>query len=75
MTGAGGLDLTPAPNYSEQHQCGHGHGEYTYAGDDNHTGSSDSKDFTIEKAIIVDDGVMCSLGRLRFTGRRRRLAR
>jgi hypothetical protein len=55
VTGAGGLNLTPAPVYS----CGHVPKDvadsgcvasYTYAGDANHDGSSDSKTYTIRKA-------------------------
>jgi hypothetical protein len=55
VTGVGGLNLTPAPVYS----CGHVPvdvtdsgctASYTYAGDANHNGSSDSKTYTISKA-------------------------
>jgi uncharacterized Zn-binding protein involved in type VI secretion len=55
VTGAGGLSLTPAPNYS----CGHAPinvadsgciASYTFAGDIDHTGSSDAKTYTISKA-------------------------
>ena len=55
VTGVGGLSLTPAPLYS----CGHAPidvadtgctASYTYAGDANHNGSSDSKTYTITKA-------------------------
>jgi hypothetical protein len=63
VTGAGGLNLTPAPVYS----CGHAPldvadsgctASYTYAGDANHTGSSDSKTYTIGKAdpVVVATG-------------------
>ena len=55
VTGAGGLNLAPAPVYS----CGHAPvdvadsgctASYTYLGDANHLGSSDSKTYTISKA-------------------------
>ena len=55
VTGAGGLNLAPAPVYS----CGHAPvdvadsgctASYTYLGDANHLGSSDSKSYTISKA-------------------------
>ena len=58
VTGAGGLSLTPAPNYS----CGHVPmvvadsgciASYTYAGDTDHTGSSDAKTYSISKATPV----------------------
>jgi len=58
VTGAGGLNLTPAPVYS----CGHVPKDvadsgcvasYTYAGDANHDGSSGSKTYTISKANAV----------------------
>ncbi|HXE92831.1 MAG TPA: YDG domain-containing protein, partial [Gaiellaceae bacterium] len=50
VTGAGGLTLTPAANYSHNTDAGTATASYTYAGDANHDGSSDSKDFTIQKA-------------------------
>jgi hypothetical protein len=55
VTGAGGLSLTPLPIYS----CGHVPvnvadsgciASYTYAGDIDHTGSSDAKTYSISKA-------------------------
>jgi hypothetical protein len=55
VTGAGGLSLTPLPIYS----CGHAPvnvadsgciASYTYAGDIDHTGSSDAKTYNISKA-------------------------
>ena len=56
VTGAGGLSLTPAPNYTHNTNAGTATASYTYAGDANHDGSSDSKDFTIDKAAIDDGG-------------------
>ena len=50
VSGAGGLSLTPAPSYSDNTNAGTASASYTYGGDANHVGSSDSKDFTIEKA-------------------------
>jgi Big-like domain-containing protein/MBG domain-containing protein/Kelch motif protein len=58
VTGAGGLSQTPAPVYS----CGHVPinasdsgciASYSYPGDTNHTGSSDSKTYSISKALPV----------------------
>jgi uncharacterized protein YhfF len=55
VTGAGGLSLTPAPVYS----CGHAPidvadsgctASYSFAGDNNHNPSSDSKTYSITKA-------------------------
>jgi hypothetical protein len=48
VTGAGGLNLSPAANYSNNTNAGTATASYTYGGDANHTGSSDSKTFTIE---------------------------
>ncbi|MGE5395255.1 MAG: hypothetical protein ACM3P1_10955, partial [Candidatus Saccharibacteria bacterium] len=53
VTGAGGLNLTPIPNYANNINAGPALASYTYAGDDNHLGSSDSKTFTIDKAPSV----------------------
>src|SRR5207302_1543621 len=50
VTGAGGLSLTPAPTYTNNTNAGTATASYTYAGDANHTGSSDTKNFTIDKA-------------------------
>ena len=50
VTGAGGLSLAPAPNYSHNTDAGTATASYTYDGDANYDGSSDSKDFTIQKA-------------------------
>ena len=58
VTGAGGLSLTPSPMYS----CGHAPiivadsgciASYTFAGDLDHTGSSDSRSYSISKATPV----------------------
>src|SRR6266850_7975241 len=50
VTGAGGLNLTPTPGYSSNVNAGTATASYTFAGDANHTGSNDSKTFTIAKA-------------------------
>ncbi|HEY3400450.1 MAG TPA: S8 family serine peptidase [Geothrix sp.] len=50
VTGAGGLSLTPAATYADNINAGLATASYTFAGDANHTGSSDSKTFTIDKA-------------------------
>ena len=49
VTGAG-LSLTPAPDYANNVNAGSATASYTYAGDVNHAGSSDSKTFTIGQA-------------------------
>ena len=43
-------ELTPAANYTHNTDAGTATASYTYDGDANHDGSSDSKDFTIQKA-------------------------
>ena len=50
VTGAGGLNLTPPADYANNTDAGTATASYTYAGDANHTGSSDSENFTIDKA-------------------------
>src|SRR4029077_19479901 len=50
VSGAGGLSADPDPVYSNNTNAGTATASYTYAGDDDHTGSTDSKNFTIEKA-------------------------
>jgi hypothetical protein len=53
VTGAGGLSLSPDPDYADNINAGIATASYTYAGDDNHTGSSDSKTFTIAPRPIT----------------------
>jgi hypothetical protein len=67
VTGAGGLDLTPTPSYSNNTNAGSASASYTYGGDANHEGSSDSKDFTIEKASSTTT-VSCAAGPFTFDG-------
>jgi len=50
VTGAGALSLTPTASYSNNVNAGTATASYTFAGDANHTGSSDSKTFAIGKA-------------------------
>ena len=58
VTGAGGLSLTPSPTYTNNTNVGTASASYTYAGDANHTGSSDTETFEITKASSVTD-VIC----------------
>jgi len=62
VTGAGGLNLNPAASYSNNTNAGTATASYVYAGDDNHTGSSDSKTFVINKAdpIVTATGNTCT---------------
>src|SRR3989449_75863 len=53
VTGVGGLSLTPTPSYSGNTNAGTATASYTFPGDANHTGSSDSKTFDITKAASV----------------------
>ena len=48
--GPGGVNLTPTPTYANNINAGTATASYAYAGDDNHTASSDSKTFSIDKA-------------------------
>jgi hypothetical protein len=67
VTGAGGLNLNPAPSYSDNTNAGTATASYSYTGDDNHTGSSDSKTFTIGKASSVTV-VSCPAGPFTYDG-------
>ncbi len=54
VTGAGGLSLSPTPTYSANTNVGTAGASYTYAGDANHFGSSDSTTFAITpKALTI----------------------
>jgi hypothetical protein len=55
VTGAGGLSLTPTPVYSNNINAGvdTASASYTFAGDTNHTGSSDTKNFSIGRAPVT----------------------
>src|SRR5947208_16061223 len=52
VTGAN-LSLTPAANYANNTNAGTATASYTYAGDPNHDGSSDTKNFEITKANAI----------------------
>ncbi|SIT16198.1 beta strand repeat-containing protein, partial [Belliella pelovolcani] len=53
VTGPGGLDLTPTADYANNINAGTATASYSYAGDDNYLPSSDSEDFTIDKAATT----------------------
>ena len=57
----------PDPVYSDNTNAGTATASYTFAGDDNHTGSSDSKHFTIDKASSTTT-VTCAAGPFTYTG-------
>jgi hypothetical protein len=67
VTGAGGLNLTPDPVYANNVNAGTASASYTYTGDANHSGGSDSKDFTIDQAPSVTT-VTCDAGPFTYTG-------
>ena len=67
VTGPGGLSLTPAPDYSNNINAGTATASYTYSGDANHAGSTDSKTFTIGKATTTTT-VTCSSGPFTYNG-------
>lgn len=50
ITGAGGLSQSPSIDYTNNVNAGTATASASFAGDDNHTGSSDSTTFTIDKA-------------------------
>jgi hypothetical protein len=50
VSGAGGLSLTPEPVYANNMNAGTATASYSFAGDENHSGSSDSQTFEIAKA-------------------------
>jgi hypothetical protein len=50
VTGAGNLNLSPAPTYTNNTSAGAATASHTFAGDTNHDGSSDTKNFTIDRA-------------------------
>jgi hypothetical protein len=56
VTGVGGLSLTPDPVYTDNTNVGTANASYTYAGDLNHTGSSDSQDFEITFVPVTITG-------------------
>jgi Galactose oxidase, central domain len=50
VTGAGGLNQMVTVTYTDNIDAGTAHANASFAGDGNHTGSNDSKTFTIDKA-------------------------
>lgn len=50
VTGPAGLSLTPAPVYADNVNAGTATASYTFAGDDDYLPSTDSENFTIDKA-------------------------
>src|SRR5207247_4475530 len=50
VAGVGGLNETPAPNYSNNMNVGTATASYSFTGDANHAASSDSKTFAITPA-------------------------
>jgi hypothetical protein len=67
VTGAGGLSLTPTPTYTNNINAGTATASASFAGDANHNDSSDSKNFTIEKAASVTT-VTCGAGPFTYSG-------
>jgi hypothetical protein len=55
VTGAGGLSLTPTASYTNNTNAGTdaASASYSFAGDTNHSGSSDAKTFSIDKAAVT----------------------
>src|SRR5207249_4031712 len=53
VTGAGGLNQTPAANYTNNTNVGTATASYTFAETANYLGSSDSKNFDITKALVT----------------------
>ncbi|WP_143244262.1 MBG domain-containing protein, partial [Algoriphagus ratkowskyi] len=53
VTGAGGLNLTPAVDYANNVNAGTATASYTYAESANYFASSDSKNFTIGKKVLT----------------------
>jgi hypothetical protein len=67
VTGAGGLNLTPVANYSNNISAGTATAGYTFVETANHLGSSDSKTFEIAKAATVTT-VTCDPGPFTYNG-------
>jgi hypothetical protein len=71
VTGAGGLSIpstaVPAAGYSNNVNAGTASASFSYAGDANHTGSSDVEDFTIDKAGSTST-VVCPAGPYTYNG-------
>src|SRR5439155_1613903 len=67
VTGAGGLNQSPTVSYTNNVNAGMATASASFAGDDNHTGSSDSNTFTIGKASSTT-AVSCSAGPFTYDG-------
>ena len=67
VTGDGGLNETPAPVYADNINAGTATASYTFSGDTNHDGSSDSENFTIAKASSTTT-VTCTAGPFVYNG-------
>ncbi|WP_323097567.1 PxKF domain-containing protein [Intrasporangium sp. YIM S08009] len=63
VTGAGSLDSALTPTYSSNTAVGTAKAAATFAGDANHTASSDSKSFSIQRAASVVS-VTCPTGQV-----------
>src|SRR2546427_11548309 len=66
VTGAS-LSLTPTPSYANNTDAGTASASYTFGGDANHTGSRDSKAFTIVQASSTTV-VTCTSAAQPYTG-------
>ena len=66
-TGAGGLSVNPPVNFTDNTNAGPAKASASYAGDDNHEGSSGSETFTITKAPSLVT-LTCSSTSFVFTG-------
>ena len=67
VTGVGGLSQSVVIDYSHNVDAGIASASANFAGDDNHTGNSDSKNFTIDKAGSTV-AVTCPLANPVYTG-------
>ena len=56
MTGAGGLNQSLTVTYTDNTNAGTATASATFAGDANHSGSSDPETFTIDQGAVGDDG-------------------
>ena len=67
VTGAGGLNVSPSPQYSANIDAGTVTASYSYVGDLNHTPSSHSTTFVIQRAPS-STVVACGAGPFRYNG-------
>ena len=66
VTGVGGLSLTPAPAYASNTNAGTASASYTFTGDTNHAGSSDSKNIAITQ--VSSTTVVTCPGSVTYSG-------